>query len=524
MVEDLRGAMADNANQSEDPHKHLMEFHVVCTSMKPHGNAAKDWLYYLPPGSITTWTEMKRIFLEKYFPASRAANIIKEIYGIKQNQGESLHEYWERFKKLCASCPQHQISENLLIQYCYESLLSHDRNMLDAASGGFFVDKTPIQARNLIENMAANSQQFGTNERNRQNMRVCGICTAKGHATNMCLTLQEGSTEQVNAAGGFPGPPQRNYYPYLNTNNPGWKDHQNLRYGNPAMNQPAPPVNQLNNQAYRPLYPPPQRPQIPTPGEFLENIVKDLETNTLNFQHETRAIIQHFNTQVGQLETAVNRLEAQNASSLPSQIVVNPKENVSAITLRSGKELKAHEEVVQTPIKKEEVEESKLEENEIIQEAPRGDVQLEMTMLDLGASINVMPYSVYAYLKLRPLNETAIVIQMADRSTIFPRGVLEDVFVQVEHTKDVNEGNLKEVMAKPVENFNAKFFLSDLQAPKIEPKLPPDRAKGMPKEKGRSGQETGISKKSKQNKHRQKISAKLFKWVKVDKGTRYEPP
>ncbi|XP_073152894.1 uncharacterized protein [Henckelia pumila] len=60
-----------------------------------------------------------------------------------------------------------------------------------------------------------------------------------------------------------------------------------------------------------------------------------------------------------------------------------------------------------------------------------GDIQLDKAMLDLGASINVMPYSVYASLKLGPLNETTVVVQMADKSTIFPRGVLEDVLVQV---------------------------------------------------------------------------------------------
>ena len=36
-----------------------------------------------------------------------------------------------------------------------------DRSMLDEASGGALVDKTPMEARNLIANMATNSQQFG---------------------------------------------------------------------------------------------------------------------------------------------------------------------------------------------------------------------------------------------------------------------------------------------------------------------------------------------------------------------------
>ncbi|WP_368859935.1 hypothetical protein, partial [Escherichia coli] len=67
-------------------------------------DSVKEWLYYLPSGSITTWNEMKRLFLQKYFPASKASNIRKEICGIRQHHGETLYEYWERFKRLCVSC------------------------------------------------------------------------------------------------------------------------------------------------------------------------------------------------------------------------------------------------------------------------------------------------------------------------------------------------------------------------------------------------------------------------------------
>ncbi|MCI46437.1 hypothetical protein A2U01_0067677, partial [Trifolium medium] len=37
-----------------------------------------------------------------------------------------------------------------------------DRNILDAASGGALVDKTPAAAKSLIENMSFNFQQFAT--------------------------------------------------------------------------------------------------------------------------------------------------------------------------------------------------------------------------------------------------------------------------------------------------------------------------------------------------------------------------
>ena len=44
-----------------------------------------------------------------------------------------------------------------------------DRSIIDAASGGALVDKTPEAARQLISNMAANSKQFGTLETSQTN-------------------------------------------------------------------------------------------------------------------------------------------------------------------------------------------------------------------------------------------------------------------------------------------------------------------------------------------------------------------
>ena len=77
---------------------------------------------------------------------------------------ETFCGYWERFNKLCASCSQHQITEQLLIQYFYEVLFPMDRNMVDAASGGALVNKTPGEARNLFNLMAQNTQQFGARD------------------------------------------------------------------------------------------------------------------------------------------------------------------------------------------------------------------------------------------------------------------------------------------------------------------------------------------------------------------------
>ncbi|XP_073035158.1 uncharacterized protein [Primulina eburnea] len=270
----------------------------------------------------------------------------------------------------------------------------------------------------------------------------------------------------------------------------------------------------------------------------LDEIVKALAENTQKFQQETRASIQNLSTQVGQLATSIHKLEAQNLSNKPSQTVVNPRENVSEITLRNCKELDVQEIGVQASAKQKEENEIKVEDKIINQDdAPKGkfsplfeykpippfplalnrkcesikelndiirrgevnipsldaikpvprcakilkelcttkkrhklkgckrenvgehvsaviqktipikcsdpgmfsiscsigDIRLEKAMLDLGASINVMPDSVYNYLELGPLTETSIVIQLADSSTVYPRGVIEDILVKVEN-------------------------------------------------------------------------------------------
>ena len=142
---------------------------------------------------------MKKQFLEKFFLASRATSIRKEICGIKQQSGESLHE----FKKLCVSYPHHQISEQLLIQYFYEGLLPMERNMIDAASGGALVEKTPKAARVLIANMASNSQQFGVwpdySQRRMNEVNVSSLEKRLDDLTSLVRHMVVGKSEVVKA-------------------------------------------------------------------------------------------------------------------------------------------------------------------------------------------------------------------------------------------------------------------------------------------------------------------------------------
>nr|GEZ38385.1 reverse transcriptase domain-containing protein [Tanacetum cinerariifolium] len=55
-----------------------------------------------------------------------------------------------------------------------------------------------------------------------------------------------------------------------------------------------------------------------------------------------------------------------------------------------------------------------------------------LALADLGASINLMPFSIWKKLRLPTLNDTKMVLELADRTISKPTGVAENVFVKVE--------------------------------------------------------------------------------------------
>jgi len=128
--------------------------------------------------------------------------------------------------------------------------------------------------------------------------------------------------------------------------------HPNLRYGNPS--QPGNQGRQFHphgfqpQQNYQARQPPPftnSNVMGSSSNDDLREMMKTLASNTvtlqqnvMSFQQETRSNIHNLEKQIGQVASSVGKLEAQMNGKLPSQ-ALNPKGNVSAIMLRSGKEL-----------------------------------------------------------------------------------------------------------------------------------------------------------------------------------------
>ncbi|KAM2086763.1 hypothetical protein ACFX1R_024265 [Malus domestica] len=379
----------------EDPNKHLKEFEVVCSSMTPVNvdgsilkmkafpfslmEKAKDWLYELAPRTVTSWESMKRAFLEKFFPTSRVILLRKRISGIQQEEGESFPTYYERFKSLVASCPQHQMKEELLLQYFYEGLLPIERQMLDASAGGALVDKTPTAAKTLIANRALNAQQYeGVGQRGTtwqhqvnevsvitelqnqmanlttllsqvvegpkvQNVSACGVCSMQGHPTDKCPQLIEnGGWETLNAVGFGQQYQQRND-PFSNTYNPGWRDHPNFKWRESQQGQQQSTFRQQPPGFYQKPFAPTQPQAQPTQksGSSIDNDqIFNLLTSMAQGMQNRDKKVDELEKQVGQIAEFMGQFREQ--GRLPSSTIANPKggfESAKAIMLRSGKQV-----------------------------------------------------------------------------------------------------------------------------------------------------------------------------------------
>ncbi|XP_009763961.2 uncharacterized protein [Nicotiana sylvestris] len=60
-----------------------------------------------------------------------------------------------------------------------------------------------------------------------------------------------------------------------------------------------------------------------------------------------------------------------------------------------------------------------------------GNIDMGRALCDLGASINLMPLSLFKQLGLGAPRPTTVMLQLADRSIVHPEGVIEDVLLQI---------------------------------------------------------------------------------------------
>ena len=57
-----------------------------------------------------------------------------------------------------------------------------------------------------------------------------------------------------------------------------------------------------------------------------------------------------------------------------------------------------------------------------------GNLNIDDALVDLGGSVNVMSFDLFKKLDLGEPTPTKVPVQLADRSIVHPRGIVENVF------------------------------------------------------------------------------------------------
>nr|GEU56075.1 reverse transcriptase domain-containing protein [Tanacetum cinerariifolium] len=123
----------------------------------PHSliHHAIAWFDSLPRNSITTFEQMAKMFLGKYFPSSMVMKSRNKITNFRQRPNESLFEAWERYKLSIDRYPNHNMLPVTQIDTFYNGLTLRHRDTINVVAGETFMKRRPEECYDLIKNMTA---------------------------------------------------------------------------------------------------------------------------------------------------------------------------------------------------------------------------------------------------------------------------------------------------------------------------------------------------------------------------------
>ncbi|WZZ34801.1 hypothetical protein YC2023_018202 [Brassica napus] len=394
----------------EDPLDHLDRFDKYCGLSKTNGvsedafklrlfpfslgDKAHTWEKNISSDTITTWDECKKAFLNKFFSATRTANLRNQISGFQQRGLGGFSEAWERFRSYLSQCPHHGFNNESLLSTFYRGVLPKFKSQLDTASNGNFLGRTVEDALELLENMAQSDFVYNdeydrrdkggggedmTTKRELKALqdKIDMLLSEKAKKEELHMVAEVDGVEcqedmyYVNAQGTWykkePDYQYQNNYqqkPFYNNQQKPFNNYQPRPFYN---NQPKPFYN--NNQGgYQPKqnFPPgfspkpsqpaqdqagssTQPPQESSTEAMLKQLLEGQARSEKQLGYELKNLHNKIDGNYHDLNNKFKALENQFVSmavsssrqqgSLPGKPEQNPKETMKAITLRSGREL-----------------------------------------------------------------------------------------------------------------------------------------------------------------------------------------
>ncbi|XP_070662276.1 uncharacterized protein [Malus domestica] len=322
--------------------------------------------------------------------------------------------------------------------------------MLDASAGDALVDKTPVAAKTLITNRAHNAQQYeGVEQREgprehsvnegmqNQAKEVEDLKKQIGQMAKFMGQFKEQgklpSTTILNPRGGFESvkaitlrsgkevgtDPQPSKSAQMEDEKLHFEeenhDKATARNAKPLPCTPTIPnpsnLSTTGKKGSNSINSNPIPPNVPFPRKFMQTQKEESEKDILETFRNVQVNIPLFDAikQIMKYAKFLKKL-CTTRKQIQEKEVVHVSENVSAMLQRK------------LPPKCK-------DPGSFTIPCVIGNTRFEHVMLDLGASINVMPYSVYASMNLGELKNDGVIIQLVNQSNAYPKVVLEDVLV-----------------------------------------------------------------------------------------------
>nr|GEU43174.1 reverse transcriptase domain-containing protein [Tanacetum cinerariifolium] len=150
MIQQVQNTCQFHGLPGDDANRDIDKFLEITQHMKQNGEFH------------SLFDDMMRKFLSKYFPPSMVTKLRNEITKFEQKPHESLFEAWEHYKLSTDRCPNHNLLLVTQIDTFYNGLTLSHRDTINAAAGGTFMQKTPEECYELIENMTAHHNHWDT--------------------------------------------------------------------------------------------------------------------------------------------------------------------------------------------------------------------------------------------------------------------------------------------------------------------------------------------------------------------------
>ncbi|GJY42056.1 reverse transcriptase domain-containing protein [Tanacetum coccineum] len=355
------------------------------------------WFIKKPPRSILTWDDLVSKFINQLFPPSKTTYLRNEITTFLQKPNETFNEAWERFKGLLHQCPHHGFSELHQLDTFYNSLNTNDQDALDSAAGGNFLDKMPRDGLAIIESKSKvrysrscaieprvstnaplststppNSfefQQLVASLEDKLDIRMSRLekmIVEKNVTTpatvkvveEVCVTC--GSNHNFNNC-----PLTRNEFPVFHDNIHQFQ--QTAAVGNFVQRNPPNMANQMrphgfnqpnvqNNQGNQSRYQGNNFNSNQNRGNNFNQNHQNNQGQVFNHRpinhrftkfHHIKLLRLKFKNQMANVTSLLTNLcnnfkdsaSTSNSGTLPSQTITNPRQQINAITTRSGKTL-----------------------------------------------------------------------------------------------------------------------------------------------------------------------------------------